>query len=93
MPYKIYKSGSQWCVHKKNPDGSKGKKKGCHGSRSEATAHLRALYHAENKENIMSTEDGTYTIYIGGGDNNATTIFPVDIEEEEEQPTEEQEEQ
>jgi len=37
------------CVYHKNPDGSKGKKKGCSGSEEEAKKYMRALYAAENK--------------------------------------------
>jgi hypothetical protein len=46
MPYKVFKSGGMWCVHKLNPDGSKGKpvKGGCHPSKTAAARHARALY-------------------------------------------------
>ena len=43
MPYK--RVGK--CVYKKNPDGSKGKKKGCSGSVSKAKKYLKKLYSVE----------------------------------------------
>lgn len=56
MPYKVYKTGSKWCTHKKNPDGSKGKKLGCHATREEALAQARAVYASEEKKEIAIEE-------------------------------------
>jgi hypothetical protein len=44
VPYKIYPSGDQFCVHKVNADGSMGEKVACHASQGEADAQLKALY-------------------------------------------------
>lgn len=52
MPYKVYKVGEQYCVHKKKPDGSRGAKKGCHSSAAKARKHQAALYVAEGKKEI-----------------------------------------
>ena len=58
MPYKIYKVGVQYCVHKENPDGSRGKKIACHATRAKALAQQRALYANEKKEgNEMDMEE------------------------------------
>jgi hypothetical protein len=68
MPYQVYASGNQFCVHKKNPDGSKGKKIGCDPSKAKAQAQMRALYAAEDKElnmadeTITANEDETITV-------------------------------
>lgn len=44
MPYKVYKDGDKWCVHKLT-NGTKGPvvKGGCHPTKSEADNHQRAL--------------------------------------------------
>lgn len=52
MPYKVYKTGGRYCVHKENQDGSKGKRMGCHDSPEKARAQQKALYASE--ENTMS---------------------------------------
>tara|TARA_B100000686_G_scaffold344173_1_gene426321 strand:+ start:264 stop:440 length:177 start_codon:yes stop_codon:yes gene_type:complete len=43
MPYK--RDGK--CVYKKNPDGSRGKKKGCSKSVAKAKKYLKKLYSVE----------------------------------------------
>lgn len=53
MPYKVYKSGGRFCVHKINADGSKGRSMGCHDSPEKARAQQKALY-ANTKETDMS---------------------------------------
>lgn len=50
MPYKVFKDGEKFCVHKLNPDGSKGENRGCSDTREMASAHARALYAHETKE-------------------------------------------
>jgi hypothetical protein len=57
MPYKVFKSGNQWCVHKETSDGGKGEKIGCHDSESSAKKQLRALYANEGKEALMPDEN------------------------------------
>lgn len=52
MPWKIHKVGDKYCVHKKNPDGSRGRKMGCHSTRAEARQQQEALYHAEGQKEI-----------------------------------------
>lgn len=50
MPYKVMKDGDQHCVEKEGGGRVPG---GCHSSESDANAHIRALYAAENsKEHI-----------------------------------------
>jgi hypothetical protein len=46
MPWKVFKEGDQYCVHKLNDDGSKGAKVpgGCHSSKADAEKHKSALY-------------------------------------------------
>jgi hypothetical protein len=56
MPYQVYEETrdgkTRWCVHKKNPDDSKGDlvNGGCHASKKEAAAQARAIYANEAKE-------------------------------------------
>jgi hypothetical protein len=52
MPWKIYEESGEFCVHKKNADGSKGEKKQCYASKKEAEDYMRALY--TNAEANMS---------------------------------------
>lgn len=54
MPYQVYKSGEEYCVHKKNPDGSKGKRIGCHDSEGKAKRQMRALYASEKAKGLKS---------------------------------------
>ena len=51
MPWKIYQDGDRHCVHKED-NGGKGDlvPGGCHASRADAVAHMRALYASEAKE-------------------------------------------
>lgn len=46
MPWKVFKDGAQWCVHKLKDDGSKGEKVkgGCHPSKADADKHAKALH-------------------------------------------------
>lgn len=46
MPWLVQKDDNRFCVHLKNADGTAGEtiKGGCHATRDEAIAHLRALY-------------------------------------------------
>lgn len=44
MPWKVYKDGDRFCVHKLNADDSKGERVACHDSEKEADDHLKALY-------------------------------------------------
>lgn len=47
------------CVYKKNPDGSRGEKRGCSDSAEMAEAHMRALYaHESSKEALEELERG-----------------------------------
>lgn len=47
MPWKVFTSGDEYCVHKLGPDGSKGEKVACHSSRADAEDQKRALYASE----------------------------------------------
>jgi hypothetical protein len=55
MPYKVFTEDNRYCVHKKNPDGSKGKKIGCHDSRGDANKQMSALYAAEKESATLFT--------------------------------------
>lgn len=44
MPWRVFKEGSRYCVHKLNADDSKGEKVACHDSQEAAEAQMRALY-------------------------------------------------
>ena len=51
MPYMIQKDGDQFCVYKKGEDGKPtGSSKGCHDSKDDASAQMKALYAAEKKK-------------------------------------------
>ena len=50
MPWQVYGK----CVHKKNPDGSRGELVKCHETSAKAAAHARALY--ANVEEKMATK-------------------------------------
>lgn len=52
MPYKIQKSGDQWCVHKENADGSVGAKVACHNEESKAKDQMQALYASEESKSL-----------------------------------------
>jgi hypothetical protein len=57
MPYKVVKTGVQYCVHKKNTDGSAGKKIACHATRTKAHAQIAAIEASEKaKEQEMNKD-------------------------------------
>lgn len=75
MPYEIVRDGERYCVHKQNPDKTPGERVpgGCHDTRAEALAHMRALYAAEGREKGMFTvkqHAGRY-YWVGMPTNNA----------------------
>ena len=47
MPWKVFKTGEKWCVHKLDADGSKGGVVHCHDTEEQAAAQARALYVSE----------------------------------------------
>ncbi len=49
MPWKIYRDGERWCVHKLNADDTKGERVACHDSEEAAMQQMAAL-HANVKE-------------------------------------------
>lgn len=51
MPYKVFKAGGEFCVHK-YVNKKKGRKMGCHSSASKARKQQAALYVAEGKKEI-----------------------------------------
>jgi hypothetical protein len=55
MPWKVFKEGDKFCLHKMNSDGSKGATVHCHDSAEMARRQQAALYVSENKE--LSPED------------------------------------
>ena len=58
MPWKVVQDGEKFCVHKMDGD-SPGETVpgGCHSSKSDASAHARALYASEAKEMTDATLD------------------------------------
>ena len=57
MPYQVKNEGSKFCVHKKMDDGSMGRKFGCHDTKPEAMAQMRALYASEGKKKEIEDID------------------------------------
>lgn len=57
MPWSVYKFEDKWCVHKDNPDGSRGERVACHDTRQGAFTQLRALYTAEGKNKDTDNDD------------------------------------
>lgn len=51
MPWRIYKIDNQWCVHKLTPRGNRGRREGCHATRTDAERQLRALRASEARRN------------------------------------------
>jgi hypothetical protein len=83
MPYQVYKSGEKYCVHKKNPDGSKGKRIGCHDSENKDKRQMRAIYASENAKKAKSLSNpyktylarlAYYAPTVGGFEMDATEI-------------------
>lgn len=62
MPWKVFKSGDEYCVHKLNPDESKGEKEGCHPTRAEADDHKQALYASEKGIGLFGS-NGTDVVH------------------------------
>lgn len=67
MPYKIFKEGDEYCVHKENADGSKGDRIGCHSTREKALSQQRAILANESKERgeVKSVEAYPYYVPMG----------------------------
>lgn len=74
MPWKVFKDGDQYCVHKLKDDGSKGAKVpgGCHSSKSKAEAHKSALY--ANEPSAAKID-----VILAGADVSLVTIPEVPI--------------
>lgn len=55
MPWKVFKDGDQWCVHKLNEDGTPGETipGGCHDSEEMAEQHKAAMY-----VNVQESDEG-----------------------------------
>lgn len=69
MPWKVFREGSQYCVHKLSPDGGKGEKVACHDSQDGARSQARALYASENKE-IDTLDQAEFDALIGLSDED-----------------------
>lgn len=71
MPYKIFPVDDEYCVYKHDANGNKvGKPLGCHPSRAEAKAQLRALYANEvskmdSIEKAKSLDEKTSDVWRG----------------------------
>jgi hypothetical protein len=98
MPWKIFRDGNRHCVHKED-SGGKGElvPGGCHGTRAEAVAHMRALYASEAKEITDATLNLLKEIANDGDENKIERasavldewkarikVVPEDDEEEDE---------
>lgn len=51
-PWHVVKRGGEYCVVKKNPDGSSGRSFGCHATEADAMDQMRALYANEGKTDL-----------------------------------------
>jgi len=54
MPWQVHKKDSQYCIYKKNPDGSKGEEVACHDSEESAMGQMRALYAKANASTSLT---------------------------------------
>lgn len=62
MPYKVYRENNKYCVWKVDEADNQVERVagGCHTKRTDAVAHLRALYAAENDEKAAKFSSITY---------------------------------
>jgi len=74
MPYELKKSGGQYCVYKKGD--SSPVPGGCHATRKEAVAHMRALY--VNVEGSLSDPPATMEDAQVIADNNGWALEKID---------------
>lgn len=65
MPWQVYREKGEFCLHKKNPDGSKGDLVHCHKTAEMARRQQAALYVSEKKE--LSPEDAIIIDEDNGG--------------------------
>lgn len=73
MPYKVYKIGNEFCVHKVNPNGSRGDKMGCHKTREEANTQIAAIESNSNEkdyymDSYLSQDECNYTVISTNND-------------------------
>lgn len=64
MPWVIRKTGDEWCIYKKTPEGEPGESVACHPTQEEAQAQMRALY--ANVPDAKSLFDGDVVVAFGG---------------------------
>ncbi len=74
MPWQVYREKGEFCLHKKNPDGSKGDLVHCHKTAEMARRQQAALYVSENKE--MTLEE----MIIIDEDNDGVEYKELDVE-------------
>lgn len=80
MPWKVFREGSRYCVHKLNADDSKGEKVACHDSQEAAESQMRALY--ANVEEFRGTFSDVLVVRELRGDYPDVPFFDdVNIEE------------
>lgn len=75
MPWKARKRGMKWCVYKEGENTPVAG--GCHGTRAEADAHVRALYASEEaaaQGGITMTTNEWITTGSNGSSSNAVTL-------------------
>lgn len=66
MPYTIVEKDEQYCVHKKNEDGSAGEVVKCHDSESEAKEHMDALYANVEESKSFSVDSVEDSVVLPG---------------------------
>lgn len=78
MPWKVYKDGDKFCVHKEN-DGQMGAlvPGGCHPTEAQADRHLRALYAAEGKKEIEDVVKEVADVYSDTTHNLEETLISI----------------
>lgn len=77
MPWKVFKDGDQFCVHKLSADNGKGEKVACHATEAEATAQVKALY-ANVKEFSGNFTDVVAVTELRGSYPNVPIASDVD---------------
>lgn len=75
MPWKVFPENGQHCVHKLNPDGSRGARVACHASRSEAMAQMAALYASEGMTKALASEQEGPAVKVCKVDEDERLVF------------------
>jgi hypothetical protein len=85
MPWKVYREGDRFCVHKLNADDSKGERVKCFDTETAANAHAKALYANVNEydnslndfiDRVRSAFSRQYRPMLDGEYAWAADVFP-----------------